>query len=111
MTSLYAKYLTERTGDQIIETPDGFITYRYVNNDKTVYIVDIYILPECRNQKAASLLADHVVTLAKQKGCVDLIGTVVPSAKNSTTSIKVLLGYEMSLNSAMNDIVVFRKEI
>lgn len=101
----------ERTNDQISEVPEGFVTYRYVNDGKTVYIVDIFVLPEFRNQKIASALADKVVEEAKAKGCKDLIGTVVPSVKGANTSLKVLLGYGMTLNSAGNDVVVFRKEI
>lgn len=111
MTSLYAKYLTERTNDQILETSEGFATYRYLGNGKTVYIVDIYVLPEARKNKAASKIADEIVKEAKAKGCNELIGSVVPSMKNSSISIKVLLGYGMVLNSAANDFVVFRKEI
>lgn len=111
MSSLFAKYLSERTGDKIIETLEGFATYRYVNNGKTVYIVDIFVLPEFRKKKVASSLADMIVSEAKLLGAVDIIGTVVPSTKNSTISLKVLLGYGMTLNSASNDLVVFRKEI
>ncbi len=109
--SLYKKYLIERTDDQIIENEYGFVTYRYINEGKTVYIIDLYIEPAYRNQKRASELADLVVAQAKEKGCIQLIGTVVPSTKGSTTSLKVLLGYGMSLNSASNNIVVFGKEI
>ncbi len=111
MSSLYAKYLMERTGDHIFETSKGFITYRYINEGKAVYIVDIFILPEHRKQYEASTLANMVVAEAKEKGCKELIGTVVPSMKNSTISVKVLLGYGMSLNNASNDIIVFRKEL
>lgn len=111
MSSLYAKYIQERTHDQIIETEYGFVTYRFVNEGKTVYIVDIYVLPEHRKQMLATSLANQVAREAKERGCVDMIGTVVPSAKGSTTSVKVLLGYGMSINSAAHDVVVFRKEL
>lgn len=111
MASQYAKYLIERTNDRVLENDYGFATYRFINDTKTVYIIDIYVEPAYRNQNKASELADQVVAIAKEKGCDQLIGTVVPSAKGSTTSLKVLLGYGMSLNSAANDIVVFGKEI
>ncbi len=111
MASQYAKYLIERTSDRIIENEYGFATYRFVNDNKTVYIIDIYVEPAYRNQKKASELADKVVEIAKAAGCNQLIGTVVPSAKGSTASLKVLLGYQMTLNNAANDIVVFGKEI
>jgi ribosomal protein S18 acetylase RimI-like enzyme len=108
---MYSQYVMERTNDLVLETESGFATYRYVNDGKTVYIVDIYVVPDFRQTKAATLMADEIVNEAKARGCKDLIGTVVPSTKNSTLSLKVLLGYGMTLNSAANDVVVFRKEI
>lgn len=111
MQSLYAKYLLEKTTDKILETEHGFATFRYLNEGKSVYIVDIYILPEFRKSHKASAIADSIVLMAKKIGCSELLGTVIPSNKNSTDSLKVLLGYGMSLSSASQDLVVFRKEI
>ena len=107
--SFYADYLRERTNDEIIETDKGFATYRYV--DKSVYIIDIYVHPDFRQTKEASTIADNIVEMARKKGCNMLLGSVVPSNKDSTTSLKVLLGYGMSLASSSNDFIVFKKEI
>lgn len=111
MSSMYSRYITERTNDLIVETEQGFATYRYLNDGKTVYIVDIYVLPDFRKSGMASSMADTIVLEAKLKGAVELLGSVVPSAKNSTDSLKVLLGYGMTLNSASQDFVIFRKDI
>jgi len=108
--SLYAEYLAERTTDQIIETHNAFATYKFLDKD-TCYIIDIYVLPEFRKSGVASDIADIIKGIAKEKGCTKLIGSVVPSAKGSTTSVKVLLGYGMKLQSSTNDFVVFEKEI
>ncbi len=111
MTSLYGKYIQEKIGDLILETEEGFATYRYINEKTQVYIIDIYVLPEFRKTKLASALADQIVALAKFEGAKELIGTVNPSVKGSTESLKVLLGYGMSLKSASNDLIIFGKEI
>lgn len=111
MMSLYAKYLTERTDDLIIEMEDGFATYRYMLDDKAVYIIDIYTVPKKRKGGIATFLADAVVKEAKDRGCVTLLGSVVPSTKGSTDSIKVLIAYGMKLASAGNDCIFFRKDI
>ncbi len=108
--SLYSQYITERTNDQIIESDQGFITWRYLDG-ALVYIVDLFILPEFRNSKAATLLADQVVYEAKAKGCKAVIGSVVPSTKGSDTSIKVLQSYGMKLDSASDNLIIFKKEI
>jgi hypothetical protein len=109
--SLYGEYLTERTDDTIIETVSGFATYRYINDGKSVYIIDIFVVKEQRQNFHATFLADQIVAEAKSKGCTELIGTVMPSSKNSTTSLKVLLGYGMQLHSASENCIVFRKDI
>jgi GNAT superfamily N-acetyltransferase len=109
--SLYAQYLEERSFDHIIETERGFASYRYLNDGKSVYIVDIYVTPRARKDGVASALADTIVREALQKGCTELLGSVCPSAKGSTLSLKVLIGYGMTLHTASNDFIVFRKEI
>lgn len=109
--SLYADYLREKTTDNIIETDKGFATYRYLDNNKTVYIVDIYVRPDFRKTDVASTMADTIVEEAHKKGCNKLLGSVVPSNKNSTISMLVLLAYGMDLDSSSNDFVVFKKEI
>jgi ribosomal protein S18 acetylase RimI-like enzyme len=110
MSSMWKRYLEEKTKDKMLETDKGFATYRYID-EKTVYIIDIYVLPDFRKEKVASLLADTVVEEAKARGCKKLVGSVVPSANNSTMSLKVLLGYGMTLEASTNDFITFRKDI
>jgi len=107
---MYAEYLTEKTEDKIIETPMGFATYRYVPPD-TVYIIDLYVRPVYRKNGAASTIADSIVEEAKKNGCKKLLGSVVPSNKGSTNSLKVLLAYGMSLQSSSTDFIIFEKDI
>jgi len=109
--SLYAKYLLERSEDKIIETVHGFATYRFLNEGKSVYIIDIYVDPDFRKEGEAAAMADDIVAIAKKQGCIELLGTVCPSAKGAAASMKVLLAYGMVPHSASNDLVVFRKEI
>lgn len=110
MESFYAKYLKERTDDKIIETEQGFCTYRYLN-EKQVYIIDIYILPEFRQRWHATSMANVVCHEAKAKGCSEVIGTVVPSCKNANESIKALIAYGMSVISSSNNLIVFKKDL
>lgn len=109
--SLYANYLREKTTDQIMETDHGFATYRFLKDQNAVYIVDIYVLPEFRKSNVASSMADAIVKAAKEDGYKKLVGSVIPSNKNSTDSLLVLLAYGMSLESSSNDFIVFGKEI
>lgn len=111
MSSMYSKYIREKTTDHVLETEHGFATYRYLDNNKTVYIIDIYVIPDFRKSTVASTIADNIVKDAKTLGCTKLLGSVVPSNKNSTSSLKVLLAYGMILESSSNDFIVFSKEI
>ncbi len=111
--SMYGSYIKERLGDEIMETDRGFATYKYVDSNgiPAVYIMDIYVRPDFRKENVASELADAIVNIALKDGRKLLIGTVVPSSNGSTASLKVLLGYGMSLLSASNDVIVMKKEI
>lgn len=108
--SLFGDYIKEKNGDEIIETPRGFASYRFIGTD-TVYIVDIYVVPEHRRSNEASVIADVIVERAKAKGCTKLLGTVSPAAKTATASLRVLLGYGMHLVSSGPECIIFEKEI
>lgn len=109
--SLYGKYILEHHGDGIVEGLYGFATYRFLNEKKTVYIVDIYVDKDFRRTMLASEMADKIADIARAEGATEMIGTVVPSANNSTDSMKVLLKYGMALKSASENLIVFRKDI
>ena len=111
--SMYADYIKERLGDDSIETEEGFCTYRFLEHNglPAVYIIDIYVRPFLRKGNVASDLADRVAAIAKEKECKIMIGTVVPSAKGSTDSLRVLLGYGMQLDSASQNLIIFKKGI
>lgn len=108
--SMYAEYIKERLDHDIIETDCGFATYRFTD-EQTCYLMDIYMKTDYRNQGVARDLANMVVEIAKKRGCTKMIGSVVPSAKGSNTSLHVLLAYGMTLDSCTNDFILFRKEI
>lgn len=108
--SMYADYIKERMGDEIIEREEGFATYRYVNSYE-VYIIDIYVKPDFRKTNIASQMADEIAEIARKEGKVMMIGTVSSTAKNPTESIKVLLGYGMKFRSSNQDGIIFEKEM
>lgn len=110
MLSLYARYLDERTDDSIIETEYGFATYRYLK-PRTVYIIDLYVLPEHRKKGIASQLADKICAEAKIRDCIELLGTVVPFTYGATESILTLIAYGMKVRSSCDNLIIFKKDI
>lgn len=109
MESLFAQYIKEREGKEIVETDWGFATFKPMQD--WMYIEDIYIKPSERRSGKASFLADRVTEIAKNRGFSKLLGTVKPSATGSTESMKALLGYGFKLISAESDAIYFEKTI
>lgn len=107
MSSLYGQYILEREGKLIVEDADGFASFAIFNED--CYLENIYVVPEKRRSGHASILADRVSEIAKNKGCKRLIGSVRPSANGSTESMKALLAYGFKLLSASQDAIFFEK--
>lgn len=109
--SLYGQYVRERGIDNIVELPMGFATYRYPPGTNAVYIVDIYVAPDCRKSGIASDIAAVIAREAKVKGCTEMWGTVAPQARGSTDSLRVLLAFGMELSEIRDGLIVFKKGI
>lgn len=107
--SLYGKYIKERAGKEIIEDDRGFATYYYLNDG--VYIENIYVLEDYRKTGVASNYANQIASIAKEKGCVKMFGSVSPKANGSTDSLKVLLAYGFKLDSSVDNFIALVKEI
>lgn len=107
--SLFAQYIAEREGKEIVEDNQGFATYFYV--DDGVYIENIYTCPDFRHVGVAASYADRIAAIAKAKGYKKMYGTAVPSTKGCTDSVKVLLAYGFRVHSAEHNAIIFVKEI
>lgn len=112
---LFKKYVEELHNSKSVYYNDkGFAVYWIRNlNDKEleVYIEDIYVKPEYRRTRAAHILADEVVKIAREKGCKYMTGSVIPSANNSTISLDMMRSYNFQLHSCKDNIIWFIKEI
>lgn len=108
--SLYRDFVQETGQLGIVESEDGFATYKIFPHGEC-YIVDIYVVPEKRKTDVATRFADEISEIAKVQGCKQLTGTVIPSHRGSTTSLKVLLGYGFTLLRSEVDRIWFMKEL
>lgn len=107
--SLYSDYF-KCEGYETLEIPDiGFATYKIVAPE--CYIRDLYVAPEYRLKGAAVKLGDIVTSIAKEKGCNTLIGSVKPSYKDSNVSLRMLQSYGMVLGKAEQDTILLYKRI
>lgn len=109
MTSLYGQYIKEREDTDIIETDDGFATYSIFPENNTCYVRDIYIKPEARRSGHASQIVDKIAEIAKQNYCTELLGTVDPTTKGATESMKAQFAYGFKLKHISGSLIVLSK--
>jgi len=105
----YLDYIEETGVMKVVRSPKGFATYKIYGNE--CYIEDIYVLPEYRREKVASLLADLVAERARQNGCVMLTGSVNLSRPDPSLSLKALIGYGMKFHSTKDEMAYYAKEL
>lgn len=111
---MYKQYLKERTNTEMVVSDQGFATYTITYSDEGTidcYIEDIYVIPEARRGRAASRLADKIKQKAEDMKCSRLLGSVVPSANNSTISLKALIGYGFELMKSEENIIWFKIDL
>ena len=107
MKSLYGQYIEELANKEIIEDDRGFITYLFM--DDGCYVEDIFVIKEHRNNGVAREMLDKVSVIAKEKGYKKLIGTVIPSYKDSTYRLQAALSYGFQLDSSRQNLIVYVK--
>jgi len=107
--SLYSRYLHEREGFECIETEYAFASYLCAGQE--CYLRDLYVIPEKRNTKLASSIADQVCEIARSKGCKYLTGSVSPKDPRVTENIQVLIKYGMKFIKNTPDLLFFSKNL
>lgn len=109
----YRDYINEREGKTLLENEKGFLTYSYesYNDEKAIYIQDIFVSKEYRSESIATQMADEVAEKAKSELINKLLGSVDISAKYSDVSMKVLLSYGMKPYGVSGNVIFFVKEI
>lgn len=107
--SLYAAYIKEREGKEIIETDKGFLTFSIMKDG--IYIEDVFTSPDHRHSGESLQLVSQVSEIAKERGLTKLFCSVIPTANNSTLSLKVVLAHGFKLNSSTNNFIWLEKRI
>lgn len=107
--SLYAQYVKERLGKDVIENDDGFCTL-VISND-CFYIEEIFVQKESRREGVAQKFADEACAWAKRLGYKEIIGSVNIRAKNPEYSAHVLHAYGFRMFKAHDGMILYKKEI
>ncbi len=107
--SLYAQYVKERLGKDVIETEFGFATIHVTNT--VFYIEDIFVLKEHRKDGHAQKLANEAIEWAKRMGFKKVLGSVNLEAKNFEYSMKVMSLFGFKPCRAQSNLIFYEKEI
>jgi ribosomal protein S18 acetylase RimI-like enzyme len=105
--SMLKDYFKETLDLEFHENEYGFIAYKIVENN--LHIQHMYVKPEARAMKVATMLADELVAKAKALGCVSMTGDVELENKVATSSMLFILSYGLELYEATEDEIVFFK--
>lgn len=107
--SLYAKYVEERESGHVLEMPWGFVSYRYEKDH--VYLEDLYVLPQFREQGKGMKLFSFVQRKARSVGLKYVVGGICTKARFATEMSKILLSWRCRLLSSEKDMIQYIKEV
>lgn len=107
--SLYGDYCMERMGKFILEDERGFATYSFTGD--TVYVEDVYVVPEFRKEGIGTQMTEVIAGIAKGKGYKRMITSIVPSTPGATVSMAACLAYGFKLDSSANNFIVLAKSL
>ncbi len=108
--SLYKDYIKEREDKDIVESDDGFATFKIFPNGEC-YLQDLYVVPSKRQSGLATELANKIVDIARERNCKTLVGSVCTDDQNATRNMKVFLAYGMRINKVMGNMIFLNKDI
>jgi GNAT superfamily N-acetyltransferase len=104
--NLYAEYIKEREGSEIIVLDHGFVTYRQVDGN-VFYLVDMYVEKAYRKSGVAWDLHNKVCDIARNAGATQLITSACTDAAGVTVSLKVILAGGFKYSSSNGNMLYF----
>lgn len=107
--TLYAKYIKERAGRDILENESGFIIYRC--HGEECFLVDMCVDHSKRGSRLFGQMMSQLVDIAKAAGCKIITATVyvADSGKEHTLSSVFKLGFKIL--KAEQGVILVGKEV
>lgn len=98
--SLYAQFLQEVHGVNIIEHPWGYATYEL--GPQYVYLMDVYVVPEERFKGRGPQFITEITALAKAQGATKMYTSVAIGSKDPKRSYEIIVrhGFQASHEDA-----------
>lgn len=107
--TLFAKYLSEREGKQIIEDERGFIVYKIVGEE--CYLAEGFVSEEARGSSAASDLFRHLLAAAQAEGCKAITANIHLIDPGAMRTLAAALKRGFRVASANNNVLLIIREV
>lgn len=114
---MYAKYIQEVEGSQVIETDFGFAEYSFEeiqDSYASIYVKIVWVHPDHRGKKNAAKLTQMCIDRASkvvEKPIQSVFTSACLVGNDKTSSLKAILGFGFKPFKAENNMIYFHKEI
>ena len=103
----YKEYIKEREGLELLESENGFVTYSM--NSECFYLAEIYVRPHVRGSLEAYKLFKRCVQMAKENGCVSILGSVDDTTIGWENSVNLMTRLGFVRSGALENLLFFKK--
>lgn len=107
--NLYAEYIKEREGFELLSNEHGFISYRFIGD--IMFLSDIFVKKEFRRSGEGASLIEDVLFLAKDNGCKQIMAEVQIATFTCSESLKSALNYGFKVISSNGSTIVIGMEV
>jgi hypothetical protein len=107
--SLYAKYIQEREGAEIIESEHGFISYKFLGDQ--CLVLDMFVEKSSRGNGHFKGLFSELEQKAKNAFCVQVCGRIFLADKNHKTTLFAVLSIGCEIARADGDCFYIIKKL
>lgn len=105
----YADFIKEREGLDLLEFPEGFITYQITNDE--LYVANLYIAPEFRGTPALFRFDKEITKIAVENKCKLISSNIHLNDHGFNRTLRAALKLLFTVVSAHNNSVIVVKKI
>lgn len=103
VNNLFADYLKERLGQEIIENEHGFIIYKINGNE--CFLAEMYIKPESRRSGHGKSLLTELKVIGLDAGCEYITATIHQVDKNAHFTMAGAISCGFKIHNAHNNVI------
>lgn len=107
--NLYAAYVKEREGKDVLKNENGFITYKIIGQE--LFLADMFLVKKARGSEVVSQFIEKLVQIGKDNKCSHISANIHLADSGANRTLKAALKLGFKLINANNNILVIVKEV